>query len=330
MRGKIRVVVMAWAAMAAVSAQAARQEAQNVFFVMTDGLRWQEVFSGADLSLMTKENGVSDVDALKTAYGREAAEARRQALMPFLWSVMAKQGQIYGNRTVGSDAFVTNGLNFSYPGYNETLCGFADPRVDSNDKKPNPNVSVLEWLAAKPAFKNRIAAFGAWDTFPFILNTARSGIPVNAGYDPLTSIPLTPRLDLLNRLKTELPRYWDDEPFDAITVETAMEYLKARKPRVLYLSLGETDEWAHGGNYTEYLNAAHRADGYLKELWDWAESQPEYRGKTALIFSPIMDAVRLPWSGGATARRFPGRNTFGWPSPVPVRPHSGSVLISRR
>jgi hypothetical protein len=92
MRGKIRVMVMAWAAMAAVSAQAARQEAQNVFFVMTDGLRWQEVFSGADLSLMTKQNGVSHMDALKTAYWRETAEARRQALMPFLWSVMAKQG----------------------------------------------------------------------------------------------------------------------------------------------------------------------------------------------------------------------------------------------
>jgi hypothetical protein len=306
MRGKIRVVVMAWAAMAAVSAQGARQEAQNVFFVMTDGLRWQEVFSGADLSLMTKENGVSDVDALKTAYGRETAEARRQALMPFLWSVMAKQGQIYGNRTVGSDAFVTNGLNFSYPGYNETLCGFADPRVDSNDKKPNPNVTVLEWLAAKPAFKNRIAAFGAWDTFPFILNTARCGIPVDAGYDPLTSIPLTPRLELLNRLKTELPRYWDAEPFDAITVETAMEYLKARKPRVLYLSLGETDEWAHGGNYTEYLNAAHRADGYLKDLWDWAESQREYRGKTAFIFSPDHGRGEAPVEWRSHGEKIPG------------------------
>ncbi|MGI8992391.1 MAG: hypothetical protein ACR2I2_22775, partial [Bryobacteraceae bacterium] len=43
--------------------------------------------------------------------------------------------------------YVTNGLNFSYPGYSETLCGFADPRIKSNDKVPNPNVTVLEWLA---------------------------------------------------------------------------------------------------------------------------------------------------------------------------------------
>jgi hypothetical protein len=281
----------AWAAVFALPAVFAAppigHETQNIFFVMTDGLRWQEVFSGADPALMNKENGgVADVEALKKAYWRETPEARRLALMPFLWTVVAKQGQIYGNRKTGSDAYVTNGRNFSYPGYSETLCGFADPRIDSNDKNPNPNVNVLEWLAKLTPFQRKIAAFGAWDTFPFILNAKRSGLMVNAGYDPLTGIPSTPRLDFLNLLKTELPRLWDEEPFDAIPFHTAMEYLNARKPRVLYLSFGETDEWAHGGNYTEYLNAAHRVDAYLKELWDWIQSLPQYRGRTTLIFSP--------------------------------------------
>ena len=69
---------------------------------------------------------------------------------------------------------------------------------------------------------------------------------------------LNPRLELLNQLKADGPRLWDDEPFDAIPFYTALEYLEARKPRVLYLSLGETDDRARQGNYTEYLNAAHR------------------------------------------------------------------------
>ena len=143
--------------------------------------------------------------------------------MPFLWSVMAKQGQLYGNREAGSDAFVTNGLNFSYPGYNETLCGFPDPRINSNDKLPNPNVTMLEWLHSKPGFNDQIAAFGAWDTFPAIFNAPRAGFPVNAGYDPFTAIPATPRLEMLNLLKLELPRVWEGEPFDAMASETAME-----------------------------------------------------------------------------------------------------------
>jgi hypothetical protein len=259
---------------------------QNIVFVMTDGFRWQEVFSGADPMLMNKESGVENPDALKKTYWRETPEARRETLMPFFWTVIAKQGQVYGNRKRGSDAYVTNGLNFSYPGYSETLCGFADPRIASNDKVPNPNVTVLEWLHNKPAFRGKVAAFGAWDTFPAIFNADRAGFPVNAGYDAFTAIPATPQLDLLNRLKAELPPVWEGEPFDAIPFRTALEYVKARKPRVLYLSLGETDEWAHAGHYADYLDSAHRADAFIAILWNLLQSMPEYRGSTTLIFSP--------------------------------------------
>lgn len=283
-----------------VYAQNTSAQARNVVFVMADGLRWQEVFSGADPLLMNKENGaVSDPERLKRAYWRESAEARREALMPFLWSVVAKQGQIYGNRERGSEAFVTNGLNFSYPGYSETLCGFADERVKSNAKIPNPNVTVLEWLHGKPAYRRNVAAFGAWDTFPAIINADRAGFPVNAGFDPLTAIPPTPELKLLNRLKDELPRVWEGEPFDAITFHTTVEYLKARKPRVLFLSLGETDEWAHAGRYADYLDAARRTDQYVRTLWELVQSMPEYRGTTSLILATDHGRGEAPkdWKG---------------------------------
>jgi hypothetical protein len=262
---------------------------------MTDGFRWQELFNGADLSLMNKPNGkVQDAAALKKAYWRDDLQARREALMPFLWQVVAKQGQIFGNREKGSDAYVTNGKFFSYPGYSETLCGFADARIDSNDKVPNPNVTVLEWLKNRHSFQGDIATFGAWDVISAVFNPERSHLTANAGYDPLTTIPITPKLELLNTLKAELPHVWGDEPFDAIPFYTAVEYLKANKPRVLYLSLGETDDWAHGGQYTEYLDSAHRVDAYLKTLWDLAQSMPEYQGNTTLIFSPDHGRGKAP------------------------------------
>jgi len=47
--------------------------------------------------------------------------------------------------------------------------------------------------------------------------------------------------------------------------------------------LDETDEWAHGRRYDLYLDAAHRADRFLKRLWQAAQSLPAYRGRTALI-----------------------------------------------
>jgi hypothetical protein len=278
------VLALGWTFAAAPAS--AQTKTQNIIFVMTDGLRVQEVFSGADAALMNKEHGaVADVDGLKRDYWRDTAKARREALLPFFWSEIAKHGQIYGNRELGSEAYVTNTMNFSYPGYNETLAGFGDLKINSNNKIPNHNVTVLEWLHKKPAYRGKVAAFGAWDVFPFIFNVERAGFPVNAGNAPFKMEPMTPRLEFLNRLKAET-WIWPTEAFDSLTFHTALEYLKQNKPRVLFLSLGETDEWAHAGKYGDYLRSAQRVDQYIKELWETVQSMPEYRDKTTLIFSP--------------------------------------------
>jgi hypothetical protein len=261
---------------------------ENVVLVMTDGLRWQEVFRGADEGLLVSKQKSDEqgVKELREKYLASTVEERRERLMPFLWKTVIPRGQIYGDRDAHSDASVTNGFNFSYPGYSETLTGHGDPRVNSNDNVPNPNVTVLEWLNKQPGLQGKVAAFGAWNVIAAIVNAGRCGCTVNAGYDPFVMTPMTSRLELLNQWKAESPRIWDDEPFDAPTFYTAMEYIKEKKPRVLFLSLGETDDWAHAGNYGEYLNAAHRVDSYLEQLWTTLQSMPEYRGNTTLIFLP--------------------------------------------
>jgi hypothetical protein len=282
-----------------IRAQAPPQhKTEHVIIVMTDGLRWQEVFNGADESLMNLKNGKVKKEAdLKKAYWRDTADARREALMPFLWQVVAKQGQIFGNRGKGSDAYVTNHMFFSYPGYNETLTGSPDDeRIHSNDNIPNPNVTVLEWLKNRQGFggEGDIAAFGAWDVIANVFNPERSHLTANAGYVPLALTPSTPELDLVNHFKLETPRVWEDEPFDAIPFYTAVEYMKLKHPRVLYISLGETDDWAHAGQYAAYLDSAHRVDAYLRTIWELAQSIPEYRGNTTLIFSPDHGRGKAP------------------------------------
>jgi hypothetical protein len=262
---------------------------KNIIHVMTDGLRWQEVFQGADASIMTRADGtVKDakaLEALQKAYIRATPEERREVLMPFLWTTVAKRGQIYGNREKGSEAYVTNGKNFSYPGYSETLCGFADDRIDSNDKNLNPNTTVMEWLHAKPAFKGKVAGFAAWDVLPYIFNAQRAGFPVSAGWEPFNPPHMTPQQEMVNRMKANLPRMWEDEPFDALPFFSALDYVKTSKPRVLYLSLGETDDWAHDRQYRLYLESAHRVDEYIKTLWETVQSMPQYKDSTTLIVS---------------------------------------------
>lgn len=255
-----------------------------VVLCTTDGLRWQEVFRGAEEPLLSKSpGGVEDVERLRARFWRETPEGRRAALLPFFWGTIATEGQLYGNRDAGSPATVTNGKNFSYPGYNELLTGAADPRVDSNEKRPNPNVTVLEWLNGREASRGRVAAFGAWDVFPFIINEERSGVPVLAGWEPIGGNDLSERERVLNDLIGTTYRHWDEEVYDSLIFEAALEHLRRRRPRVLYIGLGETDEFAHAGRYDHYLDAAYRYDAALARLWATMQAMPEYAGRTSLV-----------------------------------------------
>src|SRR5215510_5256462 len=91
---------------------------RNVILVITDGVRWQEVFTGADPTLLNGDAGGSwtSAEELKARYWDDNPDVRRRKLFPFLWETVAKQGQIYGNQNKGSVARVTNGMMFSYPG----------------------------------------------------------------------------------------------------------------------------------------------------------------------------------------------------------------------
>lgn len=260
--------------------------AENLVIVTFDGLRWQELFGGADARLMTPEAKThGDAAYLREKYGADTAEARREKLLPFFWNEIAVQGQVYGHAESNSPSVVTNGLNFSYPGYSEMMTGVVDPRVDSNAKKNNETVNVLEWLNGQPGFVDSVAAFTSWDVFPFILNAERSKVPVNSGWVDLTVSPDADRLVTLNEASREIPHYWDSVRFDYFTFHGALEYVKARSPRVLYVSFGETDDWAHDNRYDMYLESAHRTDDYIRRLWEMLQSLPAYAGKTALLLT---------------------------------------------
>ena len=289
----------------------------NVILVTLDGLRWQEVFGGFDPLLATKEAGgvatPAAVDRLKQAFARDSAEASRAAILPFFWSVVARDGQVFGDRGVKNVGRVTNPYKFSYPGYHELLCGYPDPRINSNEFGPNPNVTVLEWLHARPGFAGKVAVYGAWDRIPEIVNAKRAGFPAFAGWQPIPSYhgaPLSPREHVLNDLLARSTRLWREEPPDAIVQEAAMECLTRHKPRVFYLSLGETDEWAHMRRYDLYLESAHRADDFLRRLWETIQSMPQYAGKTSLVITTDHGRGSTPKDWTDHGAKVPGAE--GW------------------
>ena len=287
-------VVLAFVAVATSAArpepheQTEERKTQAVVLIVSDGLRWQEVFTGADPQLLNTKNGGSwrNEKDLKSAYWRENVEERRAALLPFLWNVIAKQGQLYGNQTRGSVARVTNGLNFSYPGYNEMLTGKPDPRIDSNDFGPNPNATVFEWLNAKPDFTGRVAVFATWGAFRDIFNQPRSHVEVHVGWDtPYSSTSGTPRDSLMADLYAYTTRLDEDDTYDPYLQAGLLDYVKTKKPRVLFVGYGETDNWAHQGRYDLVLESAHDMDHFVGELWEAMQAMPEYRGRVTFLIT---------------------------------------------
>jgi hypothetical protein len=260
---------------------------RNVVLVVSDGLRWQEVFTGADATLMNREHGGiwADPVELKGKFWRDDVGERRKALCPFLWSVIAKQGQIFGNQTKGSVARVTNGMAFSYPGYNEMSTGYPDPKIDRNEFGPNPNATVFEWLNRMPEFHGKVAVYATWNVFQDIFNEKRSGLVMQTGWNFPEKGKLTPRQELINELYRTTTPLDNEDTYNSFIQVPLLDYVKTGQPRVIFVGYGETDNWAHQGRYDLVLESAHGFDHFVQQLWEVMQAMPEYRDQTTFILT---------------------------------------------
>lgn len=277
------------------------QKAENIIIISTDGFRWQEVFGGMDSSIANnKRFNQGDSTYLYQKYWAADVNERRKKLLPFLWSVVEAKGQLYGNRLYNNKVNNANPYWFSYPGYSEIMTGFADTAVNSNSFPPNPHVNVLEFFNQQPNIKGRVAAFGAWEAFNRILNEGRCDFPVIAAFDPSGGKTPTANQTLINNMLADSYKPWDEgECLDVFTHYAAIEELKTNKPRVLYIAYGETDEWAHAGQYRNYLDAAHQVDTWIKQVWDFIQSDPQYKNKTAIFITTDHgrgDQIKSEWT----------------------------------
>ncbi len=270
-----------------ITGQAFSQNAENIIIITTDGFRWQEVFMGMDSTIANnKKYNQGDSAEIFKKYWADNAIERRKKLLPFLWTHIESNGNIYGNRNIGNKVNVANPYWFSYPGYNEIFTGFPDTLINSNDYKANPNTTLIEFLNKQAKFKNKVAAFGAWDAFDRILNEQRSGVPVVKAFDNNAGKKVSSREILLNKmLQDSYKPFGEEECLDVFTHYAAMECLQVKKPKVIYIAYGETDEWAHHGYYRDYLNAANTVDKWIKDLWEFLQSNPAYKNKTALFIT---------------------------------------------
>ncbi|MDO6603759.1 phosphoglyceromutase [Arenibacter palladensis] len=264
---------------------------ENLILISVDGLRWQEVFRGADSLLLKNDK-----------YWAPTVAERRRKLMPFFWETIAVRGQVYGNRDLGSKVSLRNEYWFSYPGRSETLCGFYDPNINSNAFPNNPNINVLEFINGQKGYANKVVTFASWDALGRILNRDRNGMMVNLPGEDVLGANLSEAQILANEIQHLVPEYFGECRPDALTFAMTKAYIQANHPKVVHIDFADTDNYGHSGDYDNYLNAGYFIDGMIKSLWATLQNDPFYKDKTAIMIYPDHGrGIGQKWTDHGTA-----------------------------
>ncbi|BCS35852.1 hypothetical protein TBR22_A50860 [Luteitalea sp. TBR-22] len=261
--------------------------ADHVIAISLDGVRTQEMFGGLDKDILQAVLGPkkkAEEHPLYKAYWRDTREARREAVMPFLWGTFLKDhASIVGDRWAGSVMTLGNTMRFSYPGYAELMTGVPhDDVIDSNDGRYYPFETVLQFLRREFALPQEgVACFGSWDVFKYIPNSKAGDVFTNAGYEDYPSTD--PRIAALNAAQHMTVPAWDTARYDHYTWQFALHHLQQHKPKAMWIGLDETDDWSHNKSYVRVIEYLHRFDGWLKDLWTLLQATPGFAGRTALM-----------------------------------------------
>jgi hypothetical protein len=273
---------------ASAPASAKEHATRNVVLVTLDGVRPQEFFTGLDAAIAASEedSGIDEIEVVRERYWRDTPEARREALMPNFWKTLAPMGVVLGNAAKGSVVQVRNDQWFSYPGYSEILTGQAQPEVRSNDIVRYPHVTVLQYLRGALELRpTQVAQVGSWEGFEVAASSVDDAFFMNGAYDPVLPKLSTPEIDQLVGLRKQVMELWEESSNDLLTTRIALAYVKKHKPRVLWLGLSQSDDWAHARRYDRLLDYLHLADQLLMDLWTTLQSIPQYRDRTTLIIT---------------------------------------------
>ncbi|MBS0375376.1 MAG: alkaline phosphatase family protein [Proteobacteria bacterium] len=283
-----RLLLVTALTLAVAPAHAAPPSARNVVLVVCDGLRWQEVFQGADPVLLadrSRPGSWTPAAMLEARFGGASAEVRRARLMPFLWGTVARDGQVLGNPARGSRVSVANHAWVSYPGYSEMLTGNADPAIDRNEFGPNPHATVFEWLNADPAFRGQVAVFGTWSVLRDVFGAGRSRLPLRVGPTAVDHDDRSPEGRAFADLDRTTTSLYGSNVADGFLHLAVRRALERSRPRVLFVGYGDADLWAHMGRYDLVLETLQHFDAFVADLWRTLQSRPEYRGTTTLLLT---------------------------------------------
>lgn len=217
----------------------------RVVLVLIDGVRWQDVFD-ADGSLF----------ATKPA-------------LPRLQSLLA-EGSLWGNRPAGVEgrgARTISLVPYSLPGYQSIFTGQQTPCEDNRCGGVTVDTFVDRFRNEGAAGNDDVAVFASWAG----LSRAAARVP--------------------DRVHVDIPSWgthepgppWDNARWDSGTWAEALRFEQKFAPRLLVVSLLDTDEFAHDGHQNGYRSALRAFDNQLFEFVEHLKSSGAWSRTTLVI-----------------------------------------------
>lgn len=300
-RGRVAITAIALAVCAAlvsdcrpsVRASAATEIAprtEAVVLVTIDGVRWQEIFEGVDGALAPR---------------RPAPDV----LLPNLRRLFFDEGTVIGDPRFAGGIEGSAPRHMSMPGYVEIATGAGTACAD-NDCRPALGETIADAVAAAPD-DHGAAVFGSWSEIARAAAARPDRLFVQTGAAP--GQPGRP----LGGGEAYLA--------DNVTAAQALTYLHSKRPRFLWVALGDTDEWAHAGDYGQYLASLQAADRFLADLSATLATMGDRGAHTAILVT-------------ADHGRDPGFRDHGGPPSAavwllargPTIPKRGAIPTSRK
>jgi hypothetical protein len=279
----MRALFFFFALISGGSSSACPDRGPNIILFTWDGVRTRDFFRGTDL-----------------LHRHEIPSGERGPVLPLFWGKRASQGVVLG----GFGRFkIASHIAISLPSYQALLTGHPT-RCEGNGCGPVQESTFLERVRHELGLqKSEVAIFASWEGLSRAF--ARDPAKVTHGifpemFDEGGDDPEMRRLQ--EQAMNDLPP-WGGSRKDEYTFRMGMHYLKTRCPRLLYISLVDSDEFGHQRNYRGYTRSLRTYDLYLEELLSTLESMGEF-GKQTTVFVTT-DHSRGPgpfWVGHANTK----------------------------
>lgn len=243
----------------------------HVVVIAIDGVRWQEVFRGVDPRLAGTPNALnSEKDPSET--------------VPTLHRIACSRGVLLGDES--SKVVVSSPSTVSLPGYSELFSG-RTPTCAHNECPPTHEPTLLDaWQQHHEAAT--LVVVSSWAKIPNVAAKDRSNLLITSGRNSTQNLerfrsdPLFLAALQAGQVARPAPGVDDYRP-DAFTAEVGIRVLQLVQPSFLFLGLGDTDEYAHQGNYAAYLQALRFADAVVGRVDRWLAERQDQGKRTLLV-----------------------------------------------